>query len=277
MPAHAAILHARSISLALTPFLASHRPMRVLSVHHRALNLIDETGQIVSIVTPNLGDGPFHIVLAQPTAFDATPPGATGQWLTACLQVGRWRVILNQAQKWDPLLPQTESLTRNVISETLKDCVTASAVFRKRWMMMDAKTVQRLQKGAAALRQGIAEQNAQTLRRGTALLAGLGPGLTPAGDDYLLGIMARLRLDNSLPDAEALTQEIINAAASVTTRLSRTWLAHAARGQFDARWHHLRNALMVSSDQKALCRAATDILSVGASSGAMAMAGFLLV
>jgi hypothetical protein len=126
-----------------------------------------------------------------------------------------------------------------------------------------------MQRGAALIAQGIAQPD-----RAASLLAGLGPGLTPAGDDYLLGALARLWLDATQPEAGELSSSVL-AAAAKTTRISRAWLQYAARGQFDVRWHDLQRALLMA-DEEAICRAAHRILSVGATSGPQAMAGFLL-
>jgi hypothetical protein len=59
-------------------------------------------------------------------------------------------------------------------------------------------------------------------------LAGRGPGLTPAGDDVLMGYAAALTLFHGLRD-EAF--DIVRRARPLTTRLSATLLDHAARGE----------------------------------------------
>jgi hypothetical protein len=67
-------------------------------------------------------------------------------------------------------------------------------------------------------------------------LLGLGPGLTPAGDDILCGCLAGLRLLGRRAghswdiDLEAFGASIVASARDRTTTLSRTLLARAAAG-----------------------------------------------
>jgi hypothetical protein len=99
-------------------------------------------------------------------------------------------------------------------------------------------------------------------------LAGLGYGLTPAGDDFLLGMMAALWL---LGERETLPA--IAHAAARTTTLSAAFLTAAAQGQFIEAWHGLAHALHRQDDaggQAALRR----IAAFGGSSGRDALAGF---
>ncbi|HET7421665.1 MAG TPA: DUF2877 domain-containing protein [Candidatus Dormibacteraeota bacterium] len=59
-------------------------------------------------------------------------------------------------------------------------------------------------------------------------LAGLGPGLTPAGDDVLAGYAAGLVL---LHGQRKRAEQIANQAAARTNSLSATLLRHAAQGE----------------------------------------------
>lgn len=67
-------------------------------------------------------------------------------------------------------------------------------------------------------------------------LAGRGEGLTPAGDDYLVGYAAALAL---LKGRRAEARALAEAAAARTTRLSATLLRHAARGELPEPAHAL--------------------------------------
>ena len=67
-------------------------------------------------------------------------------------------------------------------------------------------------------------------------LAGRGPGLTPLGDDVLVGFLAGCILSGADPDETAREAE---AAARKTTALSRTLLRLAARGELPEAAHRL--------------------------------------
>ncbi len=266
-------LPARSLSVALLPAPVAPRQLRVLSVHRRVLNLEDDDGRILALVFPEVGDGPFHIVLDRPISFDVARPGMAGQWQADDLTVGALHITLARAQHWDPTLTAARIPAQSLTA--LRACVQATDAFQQRWQDMDRNALARMQMGAALLARGVRTGDESARRKAVSLLVGLGPGLTPAGDDYLLGALARLQLDVSLPDVDLLAPHL-DAAVRITTRLSRAWLQAAVCGQFDAHWHALRSAL-VAGKRRDLCRAATAILDVGASSGPMAMAGFLLV
>lgn len=271
MPNH--FIHpARSFSLTLTEAPDHSHPVRVFSVHRRVLNLLDDAGRIIAVVTPEIGDGPFHIVLDQSISFDFAAPGQEGVWQGTSLTLGTNRVEWARAQPWNPHLESISIPPPALMA--LHDCVQGGRVFQERWQGMDRRTIARMQSGVASIVSGLRGLEREALHQGVSRIMGLGPGLTPAGDDVLLGMLARLWLDTAQPAAAELGQCALDAAA-MTTRISRAWLQHAARGQFDARWHALRAALL-TADNRAICHAAHRILSVGASSGPQAMAGFLL-
>ena len=117
------------------------------------------------------------------------------------------------------------------------------------------------------------------IHESAARLAGLGPGLTPSGDDYLVGLMAGLRvwpspLENSGLSPDEACQIIFEAAKGRTTLLGRAFLRSAKEGLFGENWHELLAAL-VRGDAIGIQRAARRVLSSGATSGADALAGFL--
>jgi hypothetical protein len=264
---------ARSFSVALVASSTPSQLVRVLSLHRSVINFVTETGDLLAVVNPSIGDGPFHIVLETPARFDFIPLHAEGIWQGRSLALGHVRIDWSRAQGWNPYLAST-IITRSAL-DVLQACAQKHKAFRSRWAGMKQHTVTRMQKGAMLLASGLWASETESLRQGLVLLMGVGPGLTPAGDDYLLGVMARLQMDSSWPDVVQVG-ELISGMGVKTTRLSWTWLMHAAHGEFDERWHHLRLALM-QQDELAICRACHDVLQVGASSGPQAMAGFLLM
>jgi hypothetical protein len=112
-------------------------------------------------------------------------------------------------------------------------------------------------------------------------LAGLGGGLTPAGDDFICGALFAgwagllpLSQRERGPGGEGELSSIANSAASRTTTLSAAYLRAAARGECMALWHSLFEALR-SSDASALPSVVESLLAVGHTSGADALAGFI--
>ena len=133
-------------------------------------------------------------------------------------------------------------------------------------------------------------------------LVGLGPGLTPAGDDWLAGWMLAQHLNeawrrsNATPAAvetagsaggsrlkpagrnrtkQSLREQIAEIAVERTTTLSRALLACAAAGEGDAEWHTLLAALANEPlTNLPIYQSTRAILSHGATSGAAMLTGF---
>jgi hypothetical protein len=113
-------------------------------------------------------------------------------------------------------------------------------------------------------------------------LAGLGPGLTPSGDDALAGftsIMALLSPQLSADGAsrEHIARTIAAIARPRTTALSAVLLTHAACGEVAEQLSTLLLALSLSAEASEIVLNAADrALAFGASSGGDTLLGVLL-
>jgi len=113
-------------------------------------------------------------------------------------------------------------------------------------------------------------------RKVTSELAGLGIGLTPAGDDLIMGAIYAVWIIHPLKIASILAQEVADTAAPLTTSLSAAWLRSAGRGEAGILWHEFFDAL-VSGDASRIQETMKNILAVGETSGADALVGFISV
>lgn len=93
-------------------------------------------------------------------------------------------------------------------------------------------------------------------------LAGRGNGLTPTGDDVLMGLLYGLWVWDL---KYKWIQAIVETAVPRTTTLSAAFLRAAAAGEATIHWHHLVNGR---------AHAIQNILSIGHTSGADALTGF---
>lgn len=101
------------------------------------------------------------------------------------------------------------------------------------------------------------------VRAAVRALAGLGPGLTPAGDDVLVGLVSAL-VCLGHPDAARVATDVLAEAAGRTTDLSVTLLRHAAAGECLDAVGQLLQAVCRSGD---LAPARHVLAAVGHSSG----------
>lgn len=116
---------------------------------------------------------------------------------------------------------------------------------------------------------------------GTSLagLIGLGPGLTPSGDDFLVGFLTGLHCTagkkrERLAFLSELEKMIVRLSRQ-TNDISRTYLFHAAHGQVSSRLVALLEEITRGEDSDRLLQAADDALQVGHSSGLDTVTGLL--
>jgi hypothetical protein len=105
---------------------------------------------------------------------------------------------------------------------------------------------------------------------------GRGPGLTPAGDDVLVGILAVLTAPAAAADWQpvgARLRAALAPALPTTTQISRALLDQASRGHVSRPVWELTRALLSGGAPSA--QAQTDVLSTGATSGGDTCAGLV--
>jgi hypothetical protein len=102
-------------------------------------------------------------------------------------------------------------------------------------------------------------------------VVGLGPGLTPSGDDVLVGILAVL----ALPQAASAPPLQLPDLAARTTTISAHLLRQAARGHVPRAVAQLLLALLRGDEGPSLDAALARVLATGATSGADACMGIV--
>jgi hypothetical protein len=102
-------------------------------------------------------------------------------------------------------------------------------------------------------------------------LIGLGIGLTPSGDDYLVGLLAGLEATDH-PARPALAAAIALHGPSRTTAIGAAALGHAARGAYAERLHDVLVAL-AGGRADDLSRTIERAMAYGATSGSDTLVG----
>jgi len=162
---------------------------------------------------------------------------------------------------------------------------TTARVAMARARLVDARRKQSSvldRSGAAAI--GGVERACRRLDAADALagierFVGWGEGLTPAGDDYLVGLCAALGAlvqgDAARRAFLARVRRFVSAQCVRTTPISAHWLALASRGHFNADLLRALNALRTERDVHVARDALDALMAVGATSGADALTGIL--
>jgi hypothetical protein len=271
--------HALSISQPLKDRLqATGFAGRVLGVHEFACNLADDAGEVIVLVTPAVG------VVA--TSFDGLTAGDPAHADAERLVAGPLEVDLTAAPAWEPRpdWPRLKAARAQVAAGFAAfDEWAPSAVWEGLTHATGADEypagkptfMARLARGQEVYRRliaaGLGTGDRAALIEGAGLLAGLGPGGTPAGDDFLVGAMAAAWLLGDSADAAAIAE----AAAGRTSTLSAAFLRAAGQGELAAPWHALLEALAAGRPER-VEKAAMVLEGIGASSGADALDGFIL-
>ncbi len=105
-------------------------------------------------------------------------------------------------------------------------------------------------------------------------LSGLGPGLTPSGDDFLGGIMIALHALGNASLSQQLWPTINRYTEEYSNPISLTHLSAASNGLGAAAIHEMLTAVL-NGDVAAIDTAICDVAAIGHSSGWDIMAGVL--
>jgi hypothetical protein len=126
------------------------------------------------------------------------------------------------------------------------------------------------------LEHALARRDAECVASCVASLVGLGPGLTPSGDDALVGLLAVLQrlAPAGAPWLAQLLGPVVACQLDRTADISAHYLRLAVAGHVGERLIALCDALAAGTDDEAQA-AAADVVASGATSGADALLGVL--
>jgi hypothetical protein len=244
--------------------LASDRRGRVVSVHARAVNLLFDGGPLVALLPK---DAPLHpwalSVALDPAAFAWLAEGDTATVSADVLEVGPLKIELENVPVAELRLTRRPRILRRAQVRALARLVRPAAAEDPFQEVLDT-----------ALEQFRAGSEAGDL---TAIV-GVGEGLTPSGDDILVGVLAGLDSAHWLSrEVPTLRQDLVVAlggCAARTTRLSAQMLAAAAARLYAEPVLGVLDALCDGGAAPAVLEQAVDsLLAVGHRSGTDTLRG----
>jgi hypothetical protein len=256
---------------------------RVWEADETSLLLVGRDGEVIRFVTPEIGDGPFHVV---------APRAAAEEWRNLPRDQYVWRVghdlwigddltlHLPTGQPWASNLhwPEaTEGADEEVISRhlalladwllargpegslagVLPELLVAGGPIGKDadrpYLPLHARLFRwRAARVLGDLFPALAGGDMAAAEEAVNSLAGLGPGTPPAGDSFMLGFIAGVQLwprflseGSGLRDS-ALLKRLVRSVVERTSLLGRATLAVALEDHWDARWHELCAALIAA-------------------------------
>lgn len=277
----------QSISAKGLSWLQSNHAKRVLHVFNPVSNLIDDQNSVISLVRPEIGNGPFTVVTGKIDFREYIDIKSNIHVKQKQLNVGKLKFDFSDVPTWnsvpswqsirqDPnqLGPGLDAVEYQVGSEGPPQSFAELVLNIPRNFTENDPTFARAQTGVNELFSGFKSGESMAMRNGAQLLAGLGVGLTPAGDDFLVGSI--LALWSYFPESEAqrLSTLIAKEASPRTNSISAAWINASAKGEAGQHWHHLLEALK-SENEGTLQNAVRAILPTGHTSGADSLGGFV--
>ena len=222
---------------------------RVVAAFKRSFYVADADGRIACAGGPDLGAGPLNILYA------ACPPIPAIE--------SAWRFDLERVPVWHPNpWPQFDARAARRV---------AAALPRDRGLLAPPDC-DPFKEAAQAPLAAMANWQGGTVPPILADLLGLGPGLTPAGDDALGGAALALRACGRTADADALREFLSARMATATSAISAAHLRAALDGTGAQALHSILADIVQG---RAPNLAPLD--AIGHSSGYDALAGIVAV
>lgn len=279
------------------------------SVFQRALNIKTYGGQLISILSQAGLDGPNTLVTELPRGLNFVAMGLKSGMpvrlgrVEADLGQGALNLKIGAARKWWPRLAggaeriNIDRLRRNIRStrrtvlkgesrEGLSELLSLVGMLAAgRWRTVRSLELTLLTRKALSgiqdLLTGALERKEDLLEKGLGKLIGLGTGLTPSGDDLLLGFVGTLSVVSRRvggPEVEDLLTIIrrdLWAMKERTTFISGRLLSYACAGRISSPIISVVRAVLFGDapDARTSARA---LMRLGASSGAEVLLGVLL-
>jgi Protein of unknown function (DUF2877) len=263
---------------------------RVLAVFVRAFYL-EGRGGLICLGPISLGAGPLNLLCAN------WPPGEVAPGMPARLSGAEIRLAggtvfsLAGAMDWRPRRPPEwhvahlrrglAALARAAARRAPRDgfgCLIPALVDGERRAAVDdtdSPLLRRAAAGASALARWLARDAAPQPPAQARALIGLGPGLTPSGDDLIAGALIALRAFSHPDAAEQLGAWALPLAATRTGAISRAHLAAAAAGEGAEPLHRALAAICAAAEVD-LERELDAADRIGHCSGWDALAGIAL-
>lgn len=253
-----------------------HRSARVHSVFRSVINLTT-AGELIAIAPDEAGGLPNGILFAGAADFRAQGirAGMPVAIVGASVRISDVGLVIRLAgaRPWSARMPAADGRRWPARSTA----VHALAHRDPHGTDTDVATVGLLAMPVARQRlDEVSRAVVRADRRAAAAaarpLVGMGPGLTPSGDDALAGMEAALHA--LAHPAAGFLAAALDDVAERTTTVSATLLRHAARGEFTERIHRLLSALL-GEDDAALAGAIERAIAWGATSGMDGLIGVL--
>lgn len=266
-------------AMTLTPhvlrWLQARKAAALLHRFDAVINLVNADGDIISVVQRQIEPGPFSLLVEGERPFPHTLSRHTPVSQSSNrLIIGPLQIDCRPAQLWHPV-PNWQRLQERQATwqEALPGIETAVTHHLNHLGNPGPANFGAQFQTAISNMQAIRfAADRASWQTAVAQLAGLGPGFTPAGDDFLVGFLFGLWATRPEDEVVKLAEIVVETAVPRTTQLSATWLRAAGQGEAWLPWHELVDSLLKGYGWQPPVK---RILNQGATSGVAALLGFI--
>lgn len=244
----------------------------VHSVFTHTVNFVDKsTNRLCCLVHASQDNGPGSVTVnIQDFANLAFLPGQPVHAAQGTLWVANQEFTCTTARPWQAKKLQFPACTNTLaamlrhVQDTVQPCQHQGSHSPAPF---DAEVERRVRAGTTSLVQALHQGNLPLAEQAIAGLVGLGAGLTPTGDDVLLGLLAVSGMHGApIPHHAAFARMVLACAQRNTNAISQAGLAEAAAGCLRETIADAVKALCTGPEQ-AVDAAFTRLRSIGSSSG----------
>jgi len=270
-------MHPVSLSALSVGYLAADRLAStadgIILIHSRfqhTLNLQLADGILLSLVSANNSlNHPDALRIAVPDDHDwrATPEVNLHQDV---FMAPDWQCAMHTAAVWQPVISgRINTSALPFLSQRLREWCQQHNVVSALQLQPDDVTGRPVSIDR--------DDSASTLSLMADKIIGFGGGLTPDGDDYLVGYLAALSSSphRLMTSHRQRLATVIKPRLNRTNDISRHYLRRAVEGHFSESLCRLLAVLSTSYSPQNLRHAAEGVMAFGTASGADCMAGFL--
>jgi hypothetical protein len=248
------------------------------SIFNRTINLqCFENNELYTIACNEIDNGPNTIVIEK-ERFDDIDLAINTPVYTANqkLYIGNQLIIsVEKAELWDSILPEyptnPEILYKNI--SKMKEYINLHGKgggiknTHKPQSPFDVEMAKIIEERILSLQTALLKREMPDAMTSAIKLIGLGPGLTPSGDDFLVGLFTILNIPNSpLFRYRTLADQVVQEAKKLTNDISYMGLMKASQGQTRESIIHLVNSIFTGKDEE-LTLSLNKVLTIGSTSG----------
>lgn len=278
---------------------------RVHSVFQRSFNMLDDRGRMLTVANKSMGNLPYGVLVELSPGFDFSRTGlAQGEEvhisaLSIAIKQARLKIDISRAATWEvdscsrPPRPDPQAIAANIelallVAESRFEEKGLIPFFSNFQGLFDdppkppepgTKLTEYAFEPLTKVISGIRRKDQNEVLKGAVRLIGLGIGLTPSGDDILIGCMGTLvLLKGWIEPADwirCLTSGLRPLIKGKTTLVAETYLNYALEGVVSEALADFIMAVL-GQDRELVQKSSQRLMSFGAASGREICLGALL-